>query len=88
MAGELLERPAGFRGPARQQILDPTGCGDAYRAGLLYGIINEMSWEDTGRLASLLGAEKIAHRGTQNHQFSKEKLASKFETAFRHEISW
>ena len=72
---------------ATEQILDPTGCGDAYRAGLLFGIMNEMSWEDTGRLASLLGAEKIAHRGTQNHRFSKESLSQRFEAAFGHAIS-
>lgn len=68
-------------------ILDPTGCGDAYRAGLLFGIMNGLSWKDTGCLASLIGAEKIAHRGTQNHQFSMESLQSKFEAAFGHAIS-
>jgi adenosine kinase len=69
------------------EILDPTGCGDAYRAGLIYGITKEMSWEDTGRLASILGAEKIAHRGTQNHRFSPESLARRFQTAFGHAIT-
>jgi adenosine kinase len=68
-------------------ILDPTGCGDAYRAGLLFGITRGLSWEDTGRLASLLGAEKIAHRGTQNHQFTKESLAQSFAAAFGHALS-
>jgi adenosine kinase len=68
-------------------ILDPTGCGDAYRAGLLHGITRKMSWADTGRLASLLGAEKIAHRGTQNHRFSQKSLTQKFEAAFGHAIS-
>jgi adenosine kinase len=68
-------------------ILDPTGCGDAYRAGLLFGITRGLSWEDTGRLAALLGAEKIAHRGTQNHRFTKESLAQTFATAFGHAIS-
>jgi adenosine kinase len=68
-------------------ILDPTGCGDAYRAGLLFGITRGLSWEDTGRLAALLGAEKIAHRGTQNHRFTKESLAQTFAAAFGHAIS-
>jgi adenosine kinase len=68
-------------------ILDPTGCGDAYRAGLLFGITRGLSWEDTGRLASLLGSEKIAHRGTQNHQFTKESLAQRFKAAFGHAIA-
>ena len=48
-------------------VVDPTGCGDAYRAGLLYGIAQGWDWERTGRLAALLGALKIASRGGQNH---------------------
>lgn len=48
-------------------VLDPTGCGDAYRAGLLHGIAQGWDWERTGRLASVLGALKIASRGGQNH---------------------
>jgi adenosine kinase len=64
------------------EALDPTGCGDAYRAGLLFGITNGWSWETTGRLASLLGAIKIAHRGAQNHHFTTTEIADKFEAAF------
>ncbi|WP_395402591.1 carbohydrate kinase family protein [Pseudoduganella sp. UC29_106] len=62
--------------------LDPTGCGDAYRAGLLYGLTNELGWEKTGRLASLLGAIKIVNKGAQNHVFTPESIAEKFESAF------
>ena len=51
-----------------QQVIDPTGCGDAYRAGLLHGIMHGKDWEETGRIASMMGAIKIAHHGTQNHQ--------------------
>jgi adenosine kinase len=65
-----------------EAVLDPTGCGDAYRAGLLYGLTNELGWENTGRLASLLGAIKIAHKGAQNHVLSKEEIANRFEAAF------
>lgn len=64
------------------QLLDPTGCGDAYRAGLLYGIAKSWDWNKTGRLASLLGAIKIASRGGQNHHFSRESLAEQFQSAF------
>ena len=55
-------------------IVDPTGCGDAYRAGLLYGIVNCLDWQTTGQLSSLLGAIKIAERGGQNHQFSRSDI--------------
>jgi adenosine kinase len=66
--------------PAR--VVDPTGCGDAYRAGLLYGIANGFDWSTTGRLASLLGSVKIAQRGAQNHQFTRDEIAERFREAF------
>jgi len=58
---------------------DPTGCGDAYRAGLLYGLMNDMNWKTTGQLAGLLGAIKIAHLGTQNHQFTIDKIEKLYQ---------
>jgi adenosine kinase len=63
-------------------ILDPTGCGDAYRAGLLYGLLNEYDWPETGRIASLMGAIKIEHHGTQNHTFSMEEFKSRYRNEF------
>jgi adenosine kinase len=67
-------------------ILDPTGCGDAYRAGLMHGISRGLPWADTGRLAALLGSIKIAHRGTQNHAFTPTSLKQEFRSAFGHEL--
>ena len=61
-----------------KQLLDPTGCGDAYRAGLLYGLMNEYSWEETGRIASLMGAIKIEHHGSQNHTFDMEQFKKRY----------
>jgi adenosine kinase len=63
-------------------VVDPTGCGDAYRSGLLYGIANGMDWPTTGRLAAVMGAIKIAHRGGQNHQPGREEIAARFQRAF------
>jgi adenosine kinase len=63
-------------------VIDPTGCGDAYRAGLLYGLANGMDWEITGRLASLIGAWKIAHRGGQNHHFTRDEIGARFKQSF------
>ncbi|MBK7813063.1 MAG: carbohydrate kinase family protein [Rhodocyclaceae bacterium] len=62
-------------------VADPTGCGDAYRAGLLHGIARGWAWEKTGRLASLMGALKIAHRGGQNHKVTREDIAARFHRA-------
>ncbi|MBY0443888.1 MAG: carbohydrate kinase family protein, partial [Burkholderiales bacterium] len=67
---------------AADEVLDPTGCGDAYRAGLLYGISQGWDWPTIGRLASLLGTIKIATKGGQNHAISREALAARFEVAF------
>ena len=64
------------------RVVDPTGCGDAYRAGLLYGILNDLDWPTTGRLASLLGAIKIAERGAQNHRSSRADIEARFRRAF------
>jgi len=63
-------------------VNDPTGCGDAYRAGLLYGLLNKLDWEITGRVAALMGAIKIEHHGTQNHRFDLEEFADRFHQAF------
>ncbi len=65
-----------------KQILDPTGCGDAYRAGLLYGLMNELDWDITGRIASLMGTIKIEHHGTQNHFFSFDQFKHRYHDSF------
>lgn len=65
-----------------EAIKDPTGCGDAYRAGLLFGLMNGLGWETTGRLAALLGAIKIAHQGTQNHRFTRADIVSQYQEQF------
>jgi adenosine kinase len=63
-------------------VVDPTGCGDAYRAGLLYGLMNGLDWETTGRIAALMGAIKVEQPGTQNHRFGRAELAARFKEAF------
>jgi len=65
-----------------EAVVDPTGCGDAYRAGLLYGIAKGWDWETTGRLASLMGAIKVAYRGPQNHKPSQDEIADRYSKAF------
>ena len=67
-------------------INDPTGCGDAYRAGLLYGLMNDLDWEVTGRMAALMGAIKIEHHGTQNHWFSADEFVTRYRESFVDEL--
>ena len=63
-------------------VVDPTGCGDAYRAGLIHGLLRGLDWETTGRLASLMGAIKIESRGPQNHEFSRPELLRRYADSF------
>jgi adenosine kinase len=63
-------------------LADPTGCGDAYRGGLLYGLQHRLDWEVTGRIAALMGAIKIEHAGTQNHALSRADFDGRFKEAF------
>jgi adenosine kinase len=65
-----------------EALVDPTGCGDAYRAGLLYGIAQGWDWERTGRLAATLGAIKIGSRGGQNHSAARDTVAARYHGAF------
>jgi adenosine kinase len=63
-------------------LVDPTGCGDAYRAGLLYGIGAGWDWQRTGQLASVMGSIKIASRGGQNHPIDRGLVAKRYREAF------
>jgi adenosine kinase len=64
-------------------VVDPTGCGDAYRAGLIHGLLHGLDWKTTGRIASLLGAIKIESRGTQNHRFTRAQFDQRLADSFR-----
>jgi adenosine kinase len=68
--------------PKPAAVVDPTGCGDAYRAGLMYGIQRGWAWETTGRLASLMGSIKIASRGGQNHVLTRSEIEAQYQQHF------
>lgn len=76
--GEEIRIPTA---PARS-VVDPTGCGDAYRAGLIHGLLHGLDWRRTGHIASLMGALKIESRGTQNHSFTRAEFAARLAAAF------
>jgi adenosine kinase len=63
-------------------IVDPTGCGDAYRAGLIHGLLQGLDWKTTGRIASLMGAIKIESLGPQNHKFTPAEFQQRLAAAF------
>lgn len=75
---ETIEIP-----PAHERrVSDPTGCGDAYRAGLIYGLMRDMDFATVGRMASLMGALKVEHPGTQNQRFTYDEFADQFRQQF------
>jgi adenosine kinase len=63
-------------------VVDPTGCGDAYRAGLIHGLLHGLDWRATGRIASLMGAIKIECLGTQNHRFTAAEFEARLQSSF------
>ncbi|MDQ8049539.1 MULTISPECIES: carbohydrate kinase family protein [Luteibacter] len=80
--GQTIEIP-----PAREhKVVDPTGCGDAYRAGLIFGIMKGYDWPTVGKMASLMGALKVEHPGTQNQYFTYEQFATEFESQFGYKL--
>lgn len=81
-SGEKFDIPCA---KAAEEV-DPTGCGDAYRAGLLYGITAGFDWPKTGKLAALMGAIKIASRGGQNHSANRDEIARLFRQHFQSDL--
>jgi adenosine kinase len=74
--------------PAQEEsVVDPTGCGDAFRAGLIYGIERELDWPTIGRIANLMGALKISHPGTQNQRFSFEQFNAEFQRQYGYAVA-
>ena len=65
-----------------REVVDPTGCGDAYRGGLLYGLLNGFDWETTGRVAALMGAIKVEQHGTQNHSLDPDVFRERYRESF------
>ena len=72
--------------PARA-VVDPTGCGDAYRAGIIHGLLHGRDWQTTGRIASLLGSIKVASRGTQNHSFTVQQFEQWYSEQYSQRVS-
>jgi adenosine kinase len=67
---------------APQGLVDPTGCGDAHRAGLLYGLTQGWTWMDACKLGNLMGSIKIASRGPQNHAPSRAEMSAMLQAHF------
>ena len=80
--GQRLDIPA----VKVDQAVDPTGCGDAFRAGVLHGLSCGMDWATTGRLSSLMGSIKITHQGAQNHQPTRTEIDEQFKAAFGYRL--
>lgn len=81
--GQTLHVP-----PAHERrIADPTGCGDAFRAGLIFGIEKGYDWPTIGRIGNLMGALKVEHPGTQNQRFDYPDFAEQFRQQFGYKLA-
>ncbi len=76
------DRPLTIPSVPPKAVVDPTGCGDAYRAGLIHGLLRGLDWETTGRMASLMGSIKIESRGPQNHEFTRAEFDQRYQDTF------
>jgi adenosine kinase len=63
-------------------VQDPTGCGDAFRAGLIYGLLNDLDLVTCCRIGAVMGAIKVAVQGPQNHQPSPDEIGDRFFAAY------
>jgi len=82
-SGNVIQIPAA---PISEAV-DPTGCGDAFRGGMLFGILKGLGWQECGQIGSLCGAIKIEHGGTQNHSFTLEEFVNRYEQSFGQKLS-
>ncbi|MBS62253.1 carbohydrate kinase family protein [Salinisphaera sp.] len=80
--GEQFKIPAG----SPTALADPTGCGDAFRAGLIWGLQQGLDWPTIGRVASLMGTIKIERPGTQNHRFTMDEFKARYKEEFEQEL--
>ncbi|MBI5330512.1 MAG: carbohydrate kinase family protein [Betaproteobacteria bacterium] len=69
------------------EVVDPTGCGDAFRAGLMTGLHKGYDWPTIGRLAGLVGTVKIGHRGGQNHRYAWDEIAQRFKDEYGYALA-
>lgn len=63
-------------------VADPTGVGDAFRAGLLKGIASGFDWVLAGQIGALSAAYVLEHKGTQNHHYTLPEFVARFRTTF------
>lgn len=86
---EIMTREKKFSiPPARpMSVSDPTGAGDAFRAGLIKGILSGLDWDACGRLGSVVSVYTVEKYGTQTHTFTLEGIKKRYKENFGKEIT-
>jgi adenosine kinase len=82
--GSTVYTPAGeLTVPAvRVHAIDPVGAGDAFRGGILYGLVHKFDWETTLRLGSVMASFKVENQGAQNYRATRAQIRARFESAY------
>jgi adenosine kinase len=71
-----------IRSATPRKMIDPTGCGDAYRAGILYGLTRNLDLKLTGQIGALMATYKLESRGTQTHKFTMDEFKKRYEEVY------
>lgn len=71
---------------AAEGVVDPTGCGDAYRSGLLYGLKNGFDFKKAAQIGALAATYTIEKEGTQSHAFSLDEFKARYKESFKEEL--
>ncbi len=65
-----------------EPLAEPTGVGDAYRSGVIKGMLRGYSWETTGRIAALAATYVLEQHGTQNHHYTPDEFVERYRQVF------
>lgn len=88
LSGSTLKKPLYIPALKNIKVVDPTGAGDSYRAGFLYGYLRDWDLIACARLASTIASYTISVHGTQNHHFSLAELSEKHYSAYGTELNF
>ncbi len=80
--GQLIKIPS----VSQVQVMDTTGAGDAYRAGLLFGLFNDLPISYSCKIGTIMSSFSIETVGPQTQKFDMKKIKKRFEEEFNDEI--
>src|SRR5439155_22801265 len=84
--GKKVAEPISVGVAKPKQVTDPTGAGDAFRAGFLYGYVRDWPLKACAQLGAVCGTYAIETMGTQSHTFKTQEITKRYADAFKEEL--